>query len=447
MAGEPAPPSELSDTPEDPRFGRAPEPVTGEQRRVVAGRISFRQTFSSLRHRNFRLFFFGQLISLVGTWMQNTAQGWLIYKLTGSRILLGVVAAAGSAPLALFSIWGGWIADHYPKRSVLIVTQTISMTLAFILTAIVWAGMVQPWHILVIAFLSGVVLAFDMPSRQSFMVEMSSREDLMNAISLNSSIVNGARIIGPAVAGEIMARAGMTFCFFLNGVSFLAVIIGLRLMRLPQHIPRVRKETPLQQALGGFRYVRTNFRLMALMSLFAVVGVFGWSYAVLMPAFARDILHLSEKGYGRLMASNGCGALLAALLLASAGDRLSKRLLVFGGVLLFSAMLILFALSRNDLLSHLLLGGAGFGMMLFFSLSNTLIQTSVPDELRGRVMGIWALIFGGIIPIGSLEAGALAHAINLSGTLIINASICSAAAIVTLAIVIQRRRNEQRSAA
>ena len=303
---------------------RVPEPVTGEPRRVVIGDVSLRRTFSALRHPNFRLFFFGQLISLVGTWMQNAAQGWLIYQLTGSKILLGVVAAAGSAPMVVFSIWGGWLADHYPKRSVLVVTQSISMVLAFVLTAVVWTGVVQPWHIIVIALLSGVVLAFDMPSRQSFMMEMTSRDDLMNAISLNSSIVNGARIIGPAVAGVVIARAGMTLCFLLNGLSFLAVIAGLLLMRLPPHVRLAQTEAAWRQALGGFSYVRGNFRVLVLMSLFAVVGVFGWSYSVLMPAFARDVLHMGARGYGVLMASGGAGALAAALLLATAGHRLSK---------------------------------------------------------------------------------------------------------------------------
>ena len=214
-----------------------PEEVTGQPRRVVAGALPWRQTFAALKHRNFRLFFFGQLISLTGTWMQNTAQSWLVYQLTGSKLLLGIVAAVGSAPMLLFSLWGGSVADRHPKRTVLLCTQSGMMVLAFVFAALVWSGLVQPWHILVLAALGGVAMAFDMPARQAFMVEMTSREDLMNAVSLNSSIVNGARVVGPAVAGFLMAQAGLAACFFLNGLSFVAVLAGLLMMRLPRFVP------------------------------------------------------------------------------------------------------------------------------------------------------------------------------------------------------------------
>ena len=206
---------------------QVPEEVTGQPRRIVLGGLLWRKTFSALRHRNFRLFFGGQLISLIGTWMQNTAQGWLIYQLTGSKMLLGVVAAVGSAPMMIFSIWGGSVADRHSKRTIVLWTQTSMMLFAFVFAALVWTRQIQPWHILVLAALGGLALAFDMPARQAFMVEMTSREDLMNAISLNSSIVNGARVVGPSVAGLIMAQMGMALCFFLNGLSFLAVIAGL----------------------------------------------------------------------------------------------------------------------------------------------------------------------------------------------------------------------------
>ena len=417
-----------------------PEPVTGEPRRVVIGEMGLARTFSALRFRNFRLFFFGQLISLAGTWMQNTAQGWLIYQITGSKLLLGVVAAASSAPMVIFSIWGGWTADHYPKRSVMVVTQTASMLLAFALWALVWAGIVRPWEIIVIGALGGVVMAFDMPSRQAFMVEMTSRDDLMNAISLNSSIVNGARIAGPALAGLLMAQFGIAFCFFINGVSFIAVIAGLLMMRLPAHVHRVHAEGAWRQALSGFGYVRQNFRVLVLMSLFGVIGIFGWSYGVLMPAFARDVLHVAARGYGVLLASGGVGALAAALVLATAGHLLPRRMLVIGGIWLFSVTLVLFAFNTNYILALVYLALSGFGMMLFFSTSNTLIQTSVSDEMRGRVMGVWTLIFGLMVPLGSLESGALAHVIGIPWTLATGAFICAAAAGVTLIVVRRRDR-------
>src|SRR5690242_16093479 len=197
-----------------------PEEITGQARRVVLGHLIWKQTFSALRHRNFRLFFAGQLVSLIGTWMQNTAQGWLVYQLTGSKLLLGEVAAIGSAPMMLLSIWGGSVADRHPKRKIVLLTQTAMMLLAFTFTALIWSKQIRPWHILVLAALGGVAMAFDMPARQAFMVEMTSREDLMNAVSLNSSIVNGARVIGPSVAGLLMSRFNLGTCFFLNGLSF-----------------------------------------------------------------------------------------------------------------------------------------------------------------------------------------------------------------------------------
>src|SRR6516165_12468109 len=235
-----------------------PEEVTGQPRRLVLGQQLWRSTFSSLRHRNFRLFFGGQLISLIGTWMQNTAQGWLVYQLTGSKLLLGVVAAVGSTPMMLFSIWGGSVADRHSKRQIILCTQTGMMLLAFVFAGLVSSGLIRPWHILVLAALGGLAMAFDMPARQAFMVEMTNREDLINAISLNSSIVNGARVVGPSLAGMLMAHIGIALCFFLNGVSFLAVIAGLCLMRLPKFVAPSRAASTWAHAAEGFSYVWHN---------------------------------------------------------------------------------------------------------------------------------------------------------------------------------------------
>jgi MFS family permease len=370
---------------------------------------AWRRVFTALRHRNFRLFFWGQLISLIGTWMDKTAEGWLIYRLTGSKILLGVIAAAGTAPMLVFSFWGGSIADRLQKRSILVVTQSCAMVLAFVEAFLVWSHLVQPWQIVILATLGGIVLAFDMPARQSFVIEMTSREDLMNAISLNSTIVNGARLIGPSLAGIIMARLGIAPCFFLDGLSFLAVIVGLLMMNPPRQSPAAHSGSPLRHALGGLSYVRGNRRVFTLLSLFSVVGVFGWSYSVLMPAYARDVLHVNAAGYGMLMSASGLGALVGALVTAAAGRAMPRRPAVLGGVWLFASMLLLFSITRVYALALVFLAIGGFGMMIFFSTSNTLVQTSVPDEMRGRVMGVWALIFGGMVPVGSLEAGMLAH--------------------------------------
>jgi MFS family permease len=408
-----------------------PEEVTGRPRRVVWGHTLWRQTFSALRHRNFRLFFAGQLISLIGTWMQTTAQGWLVYQLTNSKILLGATAAAGSAPMLFFSLWGGSVADRHPKRQILLWTQTSMMVFAFVLAALAWSGVVQAWHIMALAGLGGLAMAFDMPARQSFMVEMTSREDLMNAISLNSSIVNGARVVGPAVAGLLMARLGVGSCFFLNGLSFVAVIAGLWLMRLPEFDPPPRTNSTWAHAAEGFAYVWKHRRMRTLLLLFGVVGIFGWSYSVLMPAFATDVLKVGQGQYGVLLSANGIGALLGALTVAGFGSQIRPRRLVFGGLWVFSIMLLLLALVRNYCLALLFLAIAGWGMMLFFATTNTLLQTSASDEMRGRVMGIWALVFGGMLPIGGLEAGTFSHWLGIRQSVALGAIVCALAAVVT----------------
>jgi MFS family permease len=393
--------------------------------------VHWRDTFAALKHRNFRLFFFGQLVSLIGSWMQNTAQGWLVYQLTGSKVLLGTVAAVGSMPMLLLSVWGGSVADRHPKRTVVLCTQSGMMLLAFLFAALVGSGRIQPWHILVLVALGGVAMAFDMPARQAFMVEMTSREDLMNAVSLNSSIVNGARVVGPAVAGLLMARVSLTLCFLLNGLSFIAVIVGLLMMRLP---PFVRSEEPSstgRHMLEGFAYVAGHRRVRLLLVLFGVVGIFGWSYSVLLPAYATDLLHVKERGYGALLSANGLGALLGALTVATFGSRTRPRVLVLGGLWLFSAMLLLLAVIRWYPLVLACMLISGWGMLLYFSTTNTLIQTSVSDRMRGRVMGIWALVFGGMMPIGGLESGLLSHAVGVPWTIASGALVCAAAGLVT----------------
>jgi len=400
--------------------------------------------FAAFRHRNYRLFFIGQLVSLIGNWINSTAEGWLVYQMTGSTALLGIVAAASIGPMLFLSTWGGWIADRHPKRTVLVIAQIVSMLLSLLLAFLVWSGHVQPWQIIAVAALGGVVMAFDMPARQSFVIEMTSRQDLPNAIALNSSMVNGARIIGPALAGILMARFGVASCYLIDGLSFIAVIIGLLAMRLPKHVRKTHTGSALDHALGGFRYVWENPRVLTILTLFAVVGVFGWSYAVLIPAFARDVLGLGEAGYGALLTASGVGALCGALSVTAASGKFSARQLALGGVWIFSVMLTLFAVNRNFHVALPLLAGAGFGLMLFLSTSNAALQTSVPDEMRGRVMGVWALIFGGLTPFGSLESGVLARIFGVPATMIAGAVICAIAAAVTLAVV---RRREQVSQA
>jgi MFS family permease len=417
---------------------RVPEDISGRPRRIPVGGVTWRHTFRALRHRNYRLFFWGQLVSLIGTWMQQTAMSWFVYQITGSKLLLGAVAAVGSAPMMLFSIWGGALADLYPKRSILVMTQSAQMICAFLLAAGAWAGFAGPIFITVIAALNGVAMGFDMPARQAFTVEMTSREDLLNAISLNSSIVNGARIVGPSVAGVLIGAVGVAMCFFLNGVTFIAVIAGLLMMRLPPFHRPTHLPSAGEHAWNGIVYSVKHQRVRTILLLFLAVGVFGWSYAVLMPAFAKDVLGRGANGYGLLMSASGTGALAGALVVATWGHVFTPRKLALGGVWLFSVALFVFSLTRNFYSALVFLFVAGFGMLLFFSTSNTVLQTIVPDEMRGRVMGVWALVFGAMIPLGSVEAGAVAHWFGTPFALAFGAIVCALSALVTL-VVIRRR--------
>ncbi len=417
---------------------RVPEDISGRQRRMPVGGITWRHTFRALRHRNYRLFFWGQLVSLIGTWMQQTAMSWFVYQITNSKLLLGVVAAMGSAPMMLSSVWGGSLADRYPKRSILVTTQTAQMICAFLLAAGVWAGFATPSFIIVIAALNGLAMGFDMPARQAFTVEMTSREDLLNAISLNSSIVNGARIIGPSVAGLLIGAFGVAMCFFLNGVTFIAVIAGLSMMRLPRFERPAHAVSAGEHAWNGIVYSIKHQRVRTILLLFLAVGVFGWSYTVLMPAFARDALNRGANGYGILMSASGTGAFIGALVVATYGHLFTPRRLALGGVWLFSIALFALSLTQSFYFAMAFLFVAGFGMLLFFSTSNTVLQTIVPDEMRGRVMGVWSLVFGAMIPLGSLEAGAVAHWLGTPFALGLGAIICAASALVTL-FAIRRR--------
>ena len=416
---------------------RVPEDLSGRQRRMPVGGITWRHTFRALRHRNYRFFFWGQLVSLIGTWMQQTAMSWFVYEITNSKFLLGLVSAVGSAPMALSSIWGGSLADLYPKRSILVATQSAQMVCAFLLAAGVWLGFASTWFIIIVAAFNGLAMGFDMPARQAFTVEMASREDLLNAISLNSSIVNGARVVGPSMAGLMIGAVGVAMCFLLNGLSFIAVIAGLLLMRLPK-FKRGIDVSPARHAWEGIVYSAKHQRVRTILLLFLAIGIFGWSYMVLMPAFARDVLGRGANGYGVLMSASGTGAFVGALVVATYGHLFLPRRLALGGVWLFAASLFALALTHNFYVALAFLFTAGFGMLLFFSTSNTVLQTIVPDEMRGRVMGVWSLVFGAMIPLGSLEAGAVAHWVGTPLALAFGAIICAASALVTL-FVIRRR--------
>ncbi len=372
--------------------------------------------FRSLRHRNFQLFFSGQLISLIGTWMQNVAQAWLVYRLTGSPFLLGVVGFAGQIPVFLFAPLGGLAADRWNRHRVVIATQVASMILAFALAALTLMHIVKVWEVVVLAALLGVVNAFDVPARQSFLIEMVSRDDLMNAIALNSSMFNGARVIGPAIAGITVAKIGEGWCFFANAVSYIAVIIGLLLMRLSPYQEQKHKVSPYEHIKEGFEYVQKTAPMMALVWLIGVVSLVAVPYSVLMPLFADRILNRGAHGLGILMGASGVGALLGALTLAMRRGVKGLGHTVGYSAGAFGVSLILFAVSKNFWLSVALLVPVGYGVMLQMSGSNTLIQSMVPDKLRGRAMAVYTMMFMGMAPLGSLFAGALADRVGAPWT-------------------------------
>ncbi len=390
----------------------------------------FRATVRALRHRNFRLFFFGQLISLIGTWMQTVAQSWLVYRLTGSSALLGSVNFASQIPVFLLSPIGGLIADRYNRHRIVIATQTLSMLLAFALAALTLLDRIQVWEIFVLSALLGVVNAIDIPARQSFIVEMTNRDDLINAIALNSSAFNGARIIGPAVAGITVAAVGEGWCFFANAVSYIAVIAGLLMMRVAPFKPRLLEVSAVRHVMHGFEYVATTAPIRALLLLVGAVSLAGMPFSVLMPIFADRILHAGPRGLGILMGISGGGALTGALILASRQTvrGLGRWIAISAGV--FSATLVVFAYSRSFLLSAALLVPAGFCVMIQMGSTNTLIQSMSPDHLRGRVLAAYSMMLMGMAPMGALAAGVLADQIGAPATVALGGLTCGLGAAV-----------------
>lgn len=378
----------------------------------------------ALRHRNYRLFFAGQLISLIGSWMQMVAQPWLVYRLTGSALLLGSVGFVSQIPVFLLAFVGGSVADRYSRHRVVIATQTASMVLAFILSVLTLTGMVQIWHIFVLSALLGVVNAFDMPGRQAFIVELVEKPDLMNAIALNSSIFNGARVVGPAAAGLLIASIGEGWCFFFNGVSYVAVIVCLLCMSLkPREIPDSGSSSR-SDILDGFRYVQSTKPIRAVILLMGLVSIAGMPQSVLMPVFADQILHGGARGLGILMGATGLGALAGAVFLAArSGTRGLGSVIAYASAG-FGASLVLFSISRWFWLSVLLLLPSGFCFMVQMASSNTLVQTIVPDRLRGRVMAVHVMTFIGLSPFGSIIAGFVAEHVGAPLALTLGGIVC-----------------------
>ena len=383
----------------------------------------------ALRSRNYRLFFAGQGVSMVGTWMQQVAMSWLVYRLTGSAWLLGVVGFTSQAPSFFFSPVAGVLADRWDRRRLLVATQSLAMLQAAVLAAVVLTKVVQVWQIVLLSLLLGIVNAFDIPVRQSFVVEMvDDREDLGNAIALNSSMVNGARLIGPAIAGLLVSAVGEGICFVLNSASYLAVILALAAMRLAPLQPSRQRRRMHHELFEGISYAVGFAPIRNILLLVALVSLVGMPYAVLLPVFAREVFHGGAHTYGFLMTATGVGALTSTLYLATRKSVLGLGRLIPLATALFGAGVCVLALSGSLVLSLAGLGAAGFGVMAQVASSNTILQTIVEEDKRGRVMSLFVMAFIGMNPFGCLAAGALADTIGPRETILVGGVACLAGA-------------------
>jgi len=378
------------------------------------------RTFRALRHPNFRLFFWGQLVSVIGIWMQVTAQQWLVYRITGSQTSLGLVTFVNFLPVLLLSLFMGVIVDQFPRRKLLLITKSWFMLLAGLLALLTWLDIIQYWHILLLAFLLGIGNALDMPTRQAFVVELvdDDKSDVMNAIGLNSTLFNIARIIGPAIGGAIVATLGEAPAFFINGLSYLAVIFALLLMKFSLPPITSSRTNPLEKMKDGFRYIFGEKAILGLVVMVAAFSMVGFGALTLVPVFAMDILHIGATGFGNLLSWQGAGALIGALLL------------VIYGVL--GPAIIGLALSRTPWVSMAFMALLGYSFITQLVFTNTLIQTIVPDELRGRVLSTYTWALGGFYPIGSLGMGFLGDQIGAPGAALLSGVGCILLVLVNL---------------
>ena len=412
-----------------------PEAVIGEEQQASAQVKGLLRTFSALRHRNYRLFFFGQMISLIGTWMQTTAQAWLVLELTHSALLLGLVGVLQFLPLMVFSLFGGVLADRVPKRTLLLVAQSVALVQATILWLLVVTGTVHIWHILLLAALLGLTQALDTPTRQAFVGEMVGREDMPNAIALNSSLVNMARVVGPGLGGLLIAWLGVAPLFLLNAISFIAVIIGLvmidqrTLYALPSRRTDDQKLSTFQSLREGLFYVWHMPTVLLVIAVIGVIALFGINFNVMLPLFATDVFHAGPVGYGFISAAYGLGALFSALWVAWGNRKPSIRTLLIAAFA-FSMLEIAFALSHFYILSFPLLAGMGFAQIVMTATANTTIQTVTPNSLRGRVISVYLLVYSGGMPLGNLLAGGLTTLFGAPIAFLIGGIACFVAAIV-----------------
>ena len=408
-----------------------------DRARTLAG------TFRSLRNYNYRLFFFGQMISLTGTWMQTIGQAWLVLDLTHSPLALGTVTMLQFLPISLLVLFGGVIADKVPKRRLLVLTQTSAMAQAFVLAFLTWSGLVTLWEIYILAAMLGLTNAIDNPTRQAFVVEMVGRDDIMNAVALNSSMFNGARLVGPAVGGVIIAVVGVGAAFFINGASFIAVIIGLLLMR-PRLLYPTRRSGEgrvLEQLVEGLRYSLRTPAILLIVILMAAIGTFGYNFTVVLPLLARNALHVGSIGFGAMTSAVGVGSLVAALTLATLRKTSRRTLLI--GAMAFTVFLAAVAASPWYPLTLVLLVALGVASISFTATANTSLQISAPDHLRGRVMSLYMLLFAGTTPIGGALTGIMAERLGIRLTVGIEAAVCAVGIGAALAYLASQRRTHR----
>jgi MFS family permease len=408
-------------------------------------RESLSTQFRSLRHRNFRLFWTGQLISVVGTWMQSVAQGWLMHRLTSSPLMLGLLGFCQFVPVTLFTLSAGVVVDRVDKRRLILATQTLMLLQAATLAAVVSTGVVTPWMVLVLAFLFGAINAFDLPARQAFLIEMVGKEDLSNAIALNSAAFNTARVFGPAVAGVLLATIGEAGCFWLNAISYIAVIAGLLCMT---PIARAVREPSSATLMDGVRYAWSMPPVRNLLLLLGIAAGLGFQYSVLLPVYARDILHSGAQAYGLMMAAFGVGSLLSAMVMTRPLTRWDMRNNLLIGLLSGGLGMGFFAWSRVLPLTLAMGLLAGFGLILYVASTNTMIQLIIEDDFRGRVMSLYTFMFIGTAPLGSLLAGTIAQhagapvATSLSAVILLGSALW-----VAYRLRVIRAREEKAAAA
>ena len=394
--------------------------------------------FRALKHRNFQLFIIGQLISLIGTWMQTTAQQWLVYRLTGSVAVLGIFGFASQIPMLMFAWMGGYVGDRYNRHRGVIVTQTCSMVLAFVLAGLTLTHLIREWHLILIAFLVGIVNAFDVPIRQAFFVQMVGRQDLPNAIALNSSIFNGARVVGPAIAGIVIIRVHEGGCFLINGISYIAVLIALLMMRIEPFTRKPSAESPLRSFVQGFKFAMRDLPIRSALFMLCLLSFFGLQYSVFLPIYAGDILHGNARTFSWLLSAAGIGAVLGALQFAARTHYRGLSRWIAATCTVCAVGLIVMSQATVFWLCVLLLFAVGFAATSQMAATNTIIQERVPDELRSRLMAVYATMFMGVQPLGALLAGEVGKRIGTPDTVLLFGLVVLAGCLVFIWWVVTR---------